>query len=348
MTTPYSFKRIADPVHGTSGLSELEIDLLSTRAIQRLRNVNQLGLADLVFPGSNYSRLSHCIGVCHVTGRILDSIKGSGQAKVDDSEHQRYRIAGLLHDVGHYPFSHTFEQAVSSYYKNRKGERIISLDAPVNGEDPPTLTDSDIGQPADSLNHEEVGRRLLNVDTEIQEILRKHQIDANAVHAIFARGSSGEGPVPRFANMISSDLDADRIDYLLRTAQHTGLPYGSVDLDYLLSQMTLDDHKRICLSPNALRTVEHFLIGRYFDYQQVNFHKTVAGLEWILNDVVIELLRQGAIDCSLSGIDKMLQTGDWNEFDDLQVMHLIRGLEGHSDSLELKIRAITSSPSALD
>ena len=343
MTTSYTHKRIADPVHGTVGLSELEIDLLSTRAFQRLRNVNQLGLADLVFPGSNYSRLSHCIGVCHVTGRILDSIKRSGKAPIDDSEHQLYRLAGLLHDVGHYPFSHTFEQAVTAFYKNRKSESIISLDPLANGHDPPNLEDGDIGQTADPLNHEEVGKRLLDVDIEIHEILQKHQIDPNRVHAIFARESSDEGSVPRFANMISSDLDADRIDYLLRTARHTGLPYGSVDLDYLLSQMTLDDRNRICLAPNALRTAEHFLIGRYFDYQQVNFHKTVAGLEWVLNDVVIELLRRGAIDCSPSGIDKMLETGDWNEFDDLQVVHLIRDLQGHSgsDSLELKIRAIT-------
>ena len=99
----YSHSRITDPVHGTIELSELEVDLLSTGAFQRLRNVKQLGLAHLVFPGADYSRLSHSIGVNHVTGRILDALKSNTDAHIADAEYELYRLAGLLHDVGHYP-----------------------------------------------------------------------------------------------------------------------------------------------------------------------------------------------------------------------------------------------------
>ena len=136
----------------------------------------------------------------------------------------------------------------------------------------------------------------------------------------------GRNDPPRFANLISSDLDADRVDYLLRTASHTGLPYGSIDLDYLLSQIRLDTSGRICLTPKALRTAEHFLLGRYFDYQQVTFHKTVAAFEAVLKDVVIELLNRGAIDCSITEIENMLHTNAWQSFDDLHVDQLIRQL----------------------
>ena len=145
--------------------------------------------------------------------------------------------------------------------------------------------------------------------------------------------------MPRFANLISSDLDADRIDYLSRTARHTGLPYGSVDIDYLLSQMRLDNEKRICLDPSALRTVEHFLLGRYFDYQQVSFHKTVAALEWALNDVVNEMLKLSRFDCSPKGIESMITAGEWYAFDDSQIWRLARELEDETTSETIKAKA---------
>ena len=84
--------------------------------------------------------------------------------------------------------------------------------------------------------------------------------------------------------------------------------------------MKLDNENRICLDPSALRTAEHFLLGRYFDYQQVNFHKTVAALEWVLGDVVKEMLSMGKFDCSRLGIENMIATKIWHNFDDSYVM----------------------------
>src|SRR5579862_6668732 len=110
----FNEKRIADPVHGTIGLSALEANIIGTPAFQRLRNVKQLALAPLVYPGANYTRFSHSLGVCHVTGLILTALQQTTQfsdseGSISDDEIQLYRLAALLHDIGHYPFSHVME-----------------------------------------------------------------------------------------------------------------------------------------------------------------------------------------------------------------------------------------------
>ena len=116
----YSRARITDPVHGTIELSQLEIDLLSTGAFQRLRNVKQLGFGTLGFsPVRTTQDYPTRSGVNHVTGKILDALKSNTGVLIEDDEYELYRLAGLLHDVGHYPYSHTFEDAVSTYYQDR-------------------------------------------------------------------------------------------------------------------------------------------------------------------------------------------------------------------------------------
>ena len=287
---------------------------MSTQAFQRLRNVKQLGLAHLVFPGADYSRFSHCIGVCHVTGRILDSLREYSNEDIQEYEYQKYRLAGLLHDIGHFPFSHAIEEAVSDYYKDKE---IIPSLFDTWDQDGRPVDRQTVGDPP--LDHEDIGQLLLERDDEFRVILDRNDIPPEDIYSIFTRQQP-----PRFANLISSDLDADRIDYLLRTAKHTGLPYGSVDIEYILSQLRLDNENRICLTSNALRTAEHFLLGRYFDYQQVTYHKTVAAFEEVLKDVFKRLLELRMFDCSGSGITRMIDSGKWYEFDDLAVLRMIR------------------------
>ena len=174
----------------------------------------------------------------------MNALIQNTEQHISDEEYELYRLAGLMHDIGHYPFSHTFENAVSKFYQKQSQPKLFIE---------PLATDDDTGQPLpldgnvqpiNSLKHEEVGWMLLETDPEIKDVLTKYAIDARAIHEIFSRDSSDARTLPRFANLISSDLDADRIDYLSRTARHTGLPYGSVDIDYLLSQMKLDSQNR--------------------------------------------------------------------------------------------------------
>ncbi len=324
----YNAKRIADPVHGTIGLSDLELKIIATSAYQRLRNVKQLGLAFLVFPGADYSRFAHSIGVCHVAGRMMEALQKNG-VDIDDHEVQRYRLAALLHDIGHYPFSHAMEEAVANRYS-----QVLFVST---GMVQPPIPDSG-GALSTSYNHEALGKEILKNDPDIRQILVANDYQPEDIYSVFLR----EQP-PRFANLVSSDLDADRIDYLLRTAHHTGLPYGSIDLDYLLSQMTLDDNHRICVTEKALRTVDHFLLSRYFDYQQVAYHKTVAAMELILKDVLSSVLEAGLMDCSAQGmIDRIVNSG-WSSFDDALALAQIRVVSQNANTTDeiSKVKALS-------
>lgn len=318
----FNIKRISDPIHGSIGLSPLESKIINTKVFQRLRNIKQLGLAHYVFPGADYSRFAHSIGVCHVTGRILSALIQNG-ADISDPDCQRYRLAALLHDIGHYPFSHTMEEPIKDFY----GSSLLKTSSQSTKDD---------GQ-IKFFMHERVGKEILLNDSELNSLLENASFAPGDISSIINR----EKP-PKFANLISSDLDADRIDYIMRTAHHSGLPYGSIDLEYLLSQMNLDSNGRICLTKKAIRTADHFLLSRYFDYKQVTFHKTIAGLEMILKDVLEVLFEKRKIDCSSRYISESIKNGEWNNFDDHCIIEIIRTLseEEQDDHLKLKIKAI--------
>ena len=324
-------KRVADPVHGSIPLTCAETRILGTRIFQRLINVRQLGLAHLVYPGADYSRLSHSLGVCHLTWRMLEHIrdlKSDAIPGIDDNKLALYRIAGLLHDVGHYPFSHAAEQAISDFYSRSLLTQAPGIEG--QGADPQLPS----GPP--SYKHEQMGKLVISRDPELQEVFKAYDIDPAEVSSIFMR----EKP-QGLENVVSSDLDADRIDYLLRTARHTGLPYGSVDLDYLISQLRVDKDGHLCITRKALKTADHFLLCRYFDYQQVSYHKTVAGLELVLKDVIVGLLETGALRCSATDVSDMVNEGKWRDFDDGFVLHKIRDVSRVSEDRVLSQKALS-------
>lgn len=334
-------KRIADPIHGTIGLTELETRVIDTRVFQRLRNVKHLGLAHLVFPAADFSRFAHSIGVCHVTGRLLDALKTAG-TQISDEDLQKYRLAGLLHDVGHYPLSHALEKPVKDHLKDRQAERMLE----------PTGDENQLGLIANASNlemsHEDVGRIILEEDQELKQVLDEASILPISIADIFTRTKqplidSDRVGVDPLVNLVSSDLDADRIDYLLRSSGSTGLPYGAVDLDYILSQLALDRNRRVCLHERALRTVDHLLLARYFDTQQVAFHKTVAILEELAKDVVSQLLRIGALEIDENWIREAIRNRTWAQFDDAWLMRLLQQTydgEQIDDLLRMKIAAL--------
>jgi len=326
--------RVSDPVYGSILLSDLELRVIDTPVFQRLRNIKHLGLAHMVYPSAGFSRFSHSIGVCYLTGRMLDVLRAKGclrSRRRIGQLIQKYRLAGLLHDIGHYPFSHCIEEAARDFFTgklyNGQGRREAQP-----GQSPE--------QQNQALPHTEVGRSALENDPQLKKLLTDHGFPPAEVADIFTREK-----VNPLDDLISSDLDADRIDSLLRSSLHTGLPYGTIDSDYLVSQIDLKNDQ-ICFSGKAVKAVEHFLISRYFDYAKVAWHRTVAAFELMLKDVVSALIESEAVKCSEPDIRKKIENEEWVEFDDNSIMSDIKGIlkdpDKHAEPVRLKASAIVN------
>jgi len=263
-----SAKTITDTVHGTIRLEPLALGLLETLELQRLNSIRQLGLTYLVFPGANHSRVEHCLGVGHVAGEMAKALG------LPDDERKLVQAAGLLHDVGHGPFSHTLEHVLS---RELAVDHMHLTQRIITGED-------DNVAPEDRAAFPDVPR--------IHEVLKAHGVDASAVAALI-RGPIDEGGAflmstrPRkdsrryLAQIIHSPMDADQIDYLMRDAHYTGAAHGTIDFPRLLQ--TLRIHRgELALDRKGLPALEGMLTARGLMYSSVYFHKTVRIAEEML------------------------------------------------------------------
>ncbi len=248
-------KMIRDPVHDIIPFEDtctdrLLLNLIDTREFQRLRRIKQLGMSDMVFPGASHSRFCHAIGAMHVARKILDRAEAIGLS-ITEEQRTAVLVAALLHDVGHGPFSHAYEKATGDNHEARTLQ-IIKSD----------LT--------------EVNKTLREFDSGLPDLLAaffEEEADASGTSVI----------PPVLTQIISSQLDADRFDYLLRDSLMTGTDYGKFDLNWLLLQLRYDKPKgRFYLSRKALSAVEAYVYARYHMYRSVYFHKAIRAAEVML------------------------------------------------------------------
>jgi len=249
-------KLIRDPVHDIISFEDkpwdhLLLKLINTREFQRLRRIKQLGMSEMVFPGANHSRFAHSIGVLHNARQFLARIERLTARKIDEFQRTAVLSAALLHDLGHGPFSHTFEKITSENHEKRTNEIIVSDATEVNA----VLRGHDSGLP-------ETLRQFFDEDPE----------------------APGESALPKhFVQIVSSQLDADRFDYLLRDAHATGADYGRFDTKWIIQHLLLDEQKhRIHLSNKAYTAAETYVFARYHMYRAVYFHKTTRAAEVML------------------------------------------------------------------
>jgi uncharacterized protein len=308
------YKSISDPIYGLISLDPLASDLLSTRAMQRLHNVHQLGLAYMVFPSAKYTRHAHSIGAYRNAVKIIEAIqKNSHEKKIISEEYIKIcKIIALMHDVGHYPFSHATEHAIQDYCDK-------NLIQPENE----FVSCGDIENTKYScMNHEKMGEYIISHDKEVSSVIRRHGLDPEKVSSCFA----GNDPEFKLLGIVSSDLDCDRLDYLRRTSHASGAPYGSVDIDFLIENATMDEEGNFCFKDKAARAADHLLVSRFYDYMQVPFNKTAIAIEWSLLECLKEALKQGEINATSSSMEKLVNSGDWLSFDDQYVMSIFRNI----------------------
>jgi len=235
-----------DPVHGIidmSGEDEVFEGILGTRAFQRLRRIHQMGFAWLVYAGAEHSRFGHALGAYHVAARVAKSLG------LSEPVGRHVKVAALLHDIGHGPFSHTWEQVFAG------------------------------------ADHEDWGGRIVTENDELASVLSAIEPDLPKTISSFWDKTY----TPAMARkLVSSQLDVDRLDYLLRDGHYSGVGYATYDLDWIIHALqtgavhtTPDSTDLVIDYRRGMYAVEQYLFARSYMYAQVYHHKTVRAAEWM-------------------------------------------------------------------
>ncbi len=278
--------KIRDPIHGFIALSEKEVNLVNTRAFQRLRRIRQLAMAFLVYPGTLHTRFEHSIGVMHIAGHICNRLK------ITDKEREQIRLAALLHDIGHGPFSHVSEYLLDQHAPNEASE----------GSDREKI-------------HEKVTIDIVNNDTEICAILSDEERDF-VVNMI-----KGKATKDFRRDIVSSDLDADKMDYLLRDSYFAGVKYGIYDLEKIIEsfQVHYKGHESVlAISDEGILALEQLLLAKHHMTQQVYHHRVrsisdamiVRGIELAIREKNTELERLYKYDGTSEFIENYMRYHD--------------------------------------
>ncbi len=245
-------KTIFDPVHGTVSVEGVALSLIGHAAFQRLWGVRQTGFAHLVFPGANHTRLEHSLGVFWVTQQMAHRLG------LSEDESTTVAVGGLLHDLGHAPFSHTLDPTTIEVLGF--GHERISR-AWITGQAIEGITDD----------------RAADASPAMPDILELAGVNPRVVADLVDPSHRRESQ-PLLRAMLHGAIDADRIDYLQRDAHYTGVAHGTIDAARLLD--TVREHRgRLLFAEKGRNAVEGFLVGRALMYSAVYFHKTVRAAE---------------------------------------------------------------------
>jgi HD superfamily phosphohydrolase len=311
---------LRDPVHGLIAFDSPEdsiiVRLLATSEVQRLRRIRQLGVTSLAFPGAEHTRFAHALGSAHVMKRLIARLRDvegglSAGHRLANETAREALAAALLHDVGHGPLSHLFEEAV-------------------------------IGAP---LHEEWSTRIILDGGCEVSRVLADEDphLPAKVAELVLGRHD-----LTYLARAVSGTLDVDRCDYLLRDAHATGVPYGHYDLDWLLRSLTFAPASGPSAPPLAIDgakgivSLESFILARLFMFQQVYFHKAARAAEWMIRAILARaahLVRQSiplpGVPAAIVSIASRRQAtlGEYLELDDGVLWGAMHAWESSQDRI---------------
>ncbi|MEO6252739.1 MAG: HD domain-containing protein [Ferruginibacter sp.] len=285
-------KIINDPVYGFITVDdELINQVIAHPYFQRLRRINQMAMANLVYPGAVHSRLHHALGAYHLMGNALSELKNKG-IEITPAEEQAAKIAILLHDIGHGPFSHALEHEL-----------------------------------IESMHHEDLSLMI------IKELNKQFAGQLTLALEIFT-----DGYHKKFLyQLISGQLDVDRLDYLTRDSFFTGVNEGVIGYDRIIKMITVY-HGELVVEEKSIYSIEKFLVARRLMYWQVYLHKTVLCAEQMLKRIIkrAKHLKAATQHPLHNFITQPIQTVTLEEFcnlDDHDVMAAIKGWCHHEDKI---------------
>lgn len=313
MTDPYRTYEIRCPVHGFIRFNDWERDVINHPAFQRLRRIRQLAWTDYVYPGAMHTRFEHSLGVMHIASQLFDAIVGCSATLLksrlgfsrDDlaRDKQIVRFTALLHDTGHGPFSHAAEDVFPTDPKSTQRYKHESYSAAV-------------------IQH------VLRDVLESHNLNERLAIKAEEVTALL-EGRSTAGHRLFWRQLIDGQMDADRMDYLLRDSLHTGVDYGKYDWRRLLNTLqvielprrgeadTLQD-SRLGITEGGVHAAEALVLARYYMFTQVYFHKTRVAYDHHIRGALKSILPGGMFPPPTA--DKI---GDYLGWDDWKVLGLL-------------------------
>jgi HD superfamily phosphohydrolase len=233
---------IKDPLYGYIRLTEIERNVIDTLAVQRLRRIRQLAGAEFVYPAANHTRFEHVLGTMYLAGVVSENLP----VHLTVEERQKIRLAALLHDVGHAPFSHLFEPFLLKHM---------------------------------GRNHEDMSRWII-ADSTLGDVINHQGFDAKELSGL-AVGKPSKPEKPFLGQIISSSFDVDKMDFVVRDSYHTGAGYGSVDVFRLIYTMDVLDGN-LAVDITALPTLESLILARLESFKTIYFHRACRAVQMML------------------------------------------------------------------
>ena len=295
------------PVHGFIEVNDWERSVIDHPVFQRLRRIRQLGWTDYVYPGSTHTRFEHSLGVMHVVTRMYNAISQQSRAVLQSQlgydttgvgtsrDRQLMRFAALLHDTGHAPFSHASEELLP----NRPGTNR-------------------------KYGHEDYSAEMIR--RRLKDVIEKHPANDNMRLTVdeiasLIDGTSRNRRVLFWRELLDGQMDADRMDYLLRDSLHLGVQYGRYDLDRIVATATAVEMRpegsagvecRLAVARGGWHAAVGLILARYFMFTQVYFHKTRVAYDLHLRHALAHMLPGGVFPVPEDDkIDEYLEWDDW-------------------------------------
>ncbi len=307
MNSLHKIYEIRCPVHGFISMNAWERSIVDHPVFQRLRRIRQLAWTDQVYPGAMHTRFEHSLGVMHTVSMLYSAIaSGSFDVLKDElgytpdglkRDHQLIRLAALLHDIGHSPFSHASEEL---FPENEQGKKF---------------------------KHEQYSAAI--VRNHLREVIENHPLNtANCGFkvediAALLEGSTKAKQRLFWRDLIDGQMDADRMDYLLRDSYHSGVQYGRFDLNRIANTIlairgTRGRAPRLGFSEGGWHAAEGLVLARYFMFTQVYFHKTRVAYDIHLKGALSEILPGGKFPRPVAGeLEEFLKWDDWRVLGEL-------------------------------
>lgn len=291
--------KFRDPIHGFIEVREHELEIINTSAFQRLRNIKQLAMTYLVYPGAEHTRFGHSLGVMHLVTRAFRSAIEGYEDKFPEAKREQYeqilRLIALTHDIGHAPFSHASESVFPAGVEHED----FTIDIVMKSEI------------ADIINA--IGA----------EFVAKYGADYNITPELICDIYMGRNTGPNseytfLKSFMDSELDCDKMDYLLRDSYYCGVKYGMYDMERLISSFTIcytNDLPRLAIENGGIQAFEEFVLARYFMFIQVYFHRTRRYFDYMLVKALQGILPGGTYPNDI---------GEYLKWDDCRVIQLLK------------------------